>query len=95
MATCHARSGREARLTWVLIVLQFLMPRIKMRINGAEGGALVVYNASTTLEQLVQQAKIKLLTDELERASVVDEKLVGHPVLGWRRTDRQYGRTMP
>ena len=76
MATCYARSGREARLTRVLIVLQFLMPRIKMRINGAEGGALVVYNGSTTLEQLVQQAKIKLLTDELERASVVDEKVI-------------------
>ena len=60
----------------MLIVLRFIMPRIKMRINGAEGGALFVYNESTTLEQLVQQAKIKLLTDETERTAVVDENVI-------------------
>ena len=63
-------------MTWVLIVLRFIMPRIKMRINGAEGGALFMYNESTTLEQLVQQAKIKLLTDEMERTAVVDENVI-------------------
>ena len=53
------------------------MPRVRVRMNGAEGGgAVVAYEDKITKEQLIHAAKTKLITDEMERAAVKDADVI-------------------
>ena len=80
--------GRRSAACWVLLLMSGV--RIRLRINGSDGGSLLRAETSWSKADLVAAAKVKLLA-ESERALVDDAKVKLYLPSGWRR-DRRPGR---